>query len=298
MKNSFRNLSIFSAVAVFAVFNLSSTDTLKQVANLRNLEEARSLALAQANRNSEFNQENVMYTFYEPSTADEKNLLQSWENAWNAVGWETRVLNLQDSRKHPDYDKYKQPLDVNTNGVYEKLHYLRWLAMASTQKGGYMCDYDVFPIPTKIEFLRPTRKGDTLPNNGTLTVYEFTLTGGVPSLVSGSPDEWDRLAHLLIEKSFDTKINNDEQALMSVKRDDRWSFILGGKVLKGHVALKEKVLTEDYCEMWFGFAAVHFNNFAIEKGVESGRLPAGSGASSRPAVAAAWMEEWNALCAD
>ena len=250
--------------------------------------------------NSDVNKNNygnhVMYTFYEPINDDDERLLDAWKSAWRAVGWEPRVLNLQNAQQHKDYDKYKQPLEINTDGIYNQMHYLRWLAMASIDEGGYMSDYDVFPIPTKIDFLKLVEKGNTLPNDGTLTVFEFTLDGGVPSLISGSASEWNRLAHLIIEKSYDEKIRNDMSALESIKQADPRAFILGGKVLKGHVALKEKILTKEHCELWFGFSAVRFSDYAIEKGKESGRLPPSAGPSSKPDIATEWVREWFNVC--
>ena len=247
----------------------------------------------------------IMHTFYDPlsktkstgmSNADDRHLLETWSEAWKAAGWSTKILVLADAQKHKDYEKYKKMLESNTDGVYNQMCFLRWLAMAT--EGGWMSDYDVFPIPTRIDFLKPTRKSDTLPNNGTMTVYEFTRDGGVPSLVSGTAEEWDRLGRLLIEKSNDDDIGSDMFALINVKKSDPRAFILGDKVLKGHIALKNEKMTKNSCKIWFGYAAVHFSHFSIEKGKENGALRKTTGPTSRPQIGADWMKEWIKVCGD
>lgn len=242
----------------------------------------------------------VMHTFYGQIYAtntgtgmrpeDDRHLLEAWAEAWSAAGWDTRILNLGDAMKHPDFEKYDKPLGDNVSGLYDHLCFFRWLAMASAG-GGWMSDYDVFPVP------HDTNKYhyNELPEDGKLTVYEFTKEGGVPSLISGSASEWDRLAHLLFDKSYDNKISSDMYALIDLHQTHPDAFVLADKVLKGHLALKEH-LKEDKCRHYRGYDAVHFSHYAIHIGKEAGVLEKDAGPNSRPMVAKNWIREWIKVC--
>lgn len=250
-------------------------------------------------------QKRVMHTFYDRlsetkstgmTNKDDRVLLETWSAAWRAAGWEPKILVLDDAQKHPDYEKYKDSLKENTDGVYNQMCYIRWLAMAANG-GGWMCDYDVFPIPLSSKYLQPHHDHDhDLPHDGKLTVYEFTREGGVPSLISGTAEEWDRMAHAVIEKSFDKSIHSDMFAIMNIHQTDPEAFILANKVLKGHVAMKEVKITTSLCMMWFGYGAIHFSHFSIGVGKDSGRLGPDANPSSRSQIASDWMEEWIQVC--
>jgi len=250
----------------------------------------------------------VMHTFYQASQTgtgmkmeDDRRMLEIWMEAWDAAGWETKVLVLDDAKEHPDYDLYYHDLDQNANDDYNKLCYLRWLAM-TVEGGGWMCDYDVFPMPTSHEFqpikLNPAKEGENyrLPFQGKFTVYEYTRDGGVPSLMSGSKEEWNRMTNLILERSYQERIHSDMYALMDIHQQDPKSFIMVDKVVKGYLPMRELEVTRRTCNMFFKHMAIHMSHFAISTGKESGRLPTDLGASARPQVAMDFIKHYIAVC--
>ena len=124
-------------------------------------------------------------------------MLQTWKESWAARGWNPIVLNLDDARKHPDFDYYSKKFEDLTpgeafifGGSYNYMCLMRWLAMAAQNTDAWMSDYDTYPMHI--------RKGDGLylPNNGKFTVYERF----VPSLMSASATEWNTVAIQVIEQ--------------------------------------------------------------------------------------------------
>merc|ERR1712071_506152 len=68
------------------------------------------------------------------------------------MGWTPKILTVDDARKHPRFEEYNKMLDdVPLDGYsgyrsgYNRLCYLRWLAMAAVG-GGFMSDYDTVPL--------------------------------------------------------------------------------------------------------------------------------------------------------
>ena len=116
----------------------------------------------------------IMNTFWEPvpggccgaSEEGHNKLIAAWKSSWENRGWETRILTLDDAKKHPDFDKLEgilQQLEVND---YNRRCFYRWLAMV-TVGGGWMSDYDTFPL-RKIE----AEVGARLGRNGKFTSFE------------------------------------------------------------------------------------------------------------------------------
>jgi len=90
-----------------------------------------------------------VYTFYEPiNDFGNKNqyddLIKIWKKSWQYYGWNPIILNLNDAKKHPDYNflyqKCKEFPTVN-HKTYELYCFLRWLAIA--QYGGWVADIDI-----------------------------------------------------------------------------------------------------------------------------------------------------------
>lgn len=88
----------------------------------------------------------VVNTYYEHINGfdDDVNLLGLWKVSWENNGWKTRVLTLDDAKRHSNYSKYISRFSafptVNDK-QYELACFNRWFAMACI--GGYMADYDV-----------------------------------------------------------------------------------------------------------------------------------------------------------
>jgi hypothetical protein len=83
----------------------------------------------------------------------------------------------------------------------------------ATVGGGWMSDYDVVPLKSIVpkEYFEPPKRlskkdmdginGFPLPNKGGFTVY--ANDGRVPSHMSGSAKEWDRMAKSLLDLAHD-----------------------------------------------------------------------------------------------
>jgi len=135
----------------------------------------------------------IMHTFYEAvpngccgmTKEGHEDLLAAWKKSWEDRGWETVVLTEEDARQHPDFESINQKLqDLDVN-AYNRRCYWRWLAIV-TDGGGWMSDYDVFPLSLNGEM------GLALEQSGTFTSYAHH----VPCLIHASAKEWDRILHL------------------------------------------------------------------------------------------------------
>lgn len=157
---------------------------------------------------------NTVYTYYEsmPSTftgdraAEPVGVLSVWQQSWQYHGWHATVIDRSHARAHPRYDEFmaaiRQLPTVNSR-EYEDACYLRWLAMA-TVGGGWMSDYDMI----NRGFL-PTRPLGPL----------FLLSGSIPSLVSGTADEYTRVVDMFIASAKDPSITTaDHQSDMLLLR--------------------------------------------------------------------------------
>jgi hypothetical protein len=96
-----------------------------------------------------------MYTYFERipeerrftdmGDADGDELLDFWKSAWSSAGWEPRVLGRTEAELHPSYQEVEQQLqDLRLDDFYQ-ITFRRYLAMAAVG-GGWMCDWDVFPL--------------------------------------------------------------------------------------------------------------------------------------------------------
>ncbi|CAJ1409936.1 unnamed protein product [Effrenium voratum] len=160
----------------------------------------------------------VMHTFFEPAWETKEKeasaqTLQAWEQFWRAAGWRTRVLGLAEVKKSPFYARVEDYIRhiprPNYDAEYERFCYLRYVAMIEVG-GGWMSDIDTLPM-----FLSPELG---LPNRGRFTVYN----GFVPSLVSGSKDEWVRILWTILNVG----------AMMNTSGVDRVSDMLALKELR------------------------------------------------------------------
>lgn len=71
-----------------------------------------------------------------------ENLLHAWEEAWQANGWQTKILTEKDARKHPEFEIMKDKLLKVGVSEYNQRCFWRWLAMAvdESENGGWMSD--------------------------------------------------------------------------------------------------------------------------------------------------------------
>lgn len=158
------------------------------------------------------NKKPVMHTFYEPTPEwtgmnleGETKLLEVWKESWENKGWETKVLNRDDAKKHPDFETLEKKLKELSVGAYNRVCYYRWLAMASIDEdSGWMSDYDLFPLNLTAERGRQIEKDDNE------SFKSFSLH--VPCLMHASREYWNRVIHLMME---DLPNDNDGFRLIS-----------------------------------------------------------------------------------
>mmetsp|Transcript_3250 Transcript_3250/g.4991 ORF Transcript_3250/g.4991 Transcript_3250/m.4991 type:complete len:317 (+) Transcript_3250:113-1063(+) len=156
----------------------------------------------------------IMATFFE--VVDEgccgmtkeghENLLRAWEDSWQAVGWETKILTKEDAMKHPDFDLLDEKLKNVYVSPYNRRCMWRWLAMAMNEDehGGWMSDYDLFPL--------------TLTGEMGLKLAEEpgfkTWAGHVPALIHSDRESWDKVLHMMMDN-----IPEDRKAGMPMVTD-------------------------------------------------------------------------------
>jgi len=225
----------------------------------------------------------VMHTFYhkiEPenyfrgmkttgmSDEDDEKLVKSWEASWQQAGWDTRVIGIKEAMLHPDFEHYdkmladaKTPEGKKLFGYYDKLCFFRWLAMAGID-GGWMSDNDTFPL-----MQTPITE---LPHDGKFTLYD---SGGVPSLASGTKEEYNRMAHAILDNIYDQGVKqkfwSDMMAFMTIKSE----YIMDKHVMKGRTAfaLWQDMSAINDCDIILSETwAIHFSHTSVDTAVRSG----------------------------
>ena len=241
-----------------------SVSAYETVALRRRLQESETIPSPPAQSNSG---RPKMHTFFTPiSQTPDTALLEVWKKSWSDAGWEPVVLTLADAKKHPIYRRFIETFDTSGDTAkyrltnFDRMCFLRWLAMASSG-GGWMSDYDTLPL-----FSSPEIDGHNLPNNGKFTCY----SGHVPNLVSGSEQEWNRMAQLLLfsYKSHQDIFWSDMLALL-----ESHDYIDGYVYQQDTISLKKVYIQElasdigiqypfalgKRCEVLKGKRAVHFS---------------------------------------
>lgn len=263
----------------------------------------------------------VMYTFFhriDPKKrgtgmddAADNVMMKAWKEEWNKGGYDTKVLDLNDAKKHPKFKEYEAELKKvpmrgrggkGVNRYYNELCFYRWLAMSAVG-GGWMSDYDVIPLPRSIE--SRSRPADIhLPNGGAFTVFSIvpgSQGAGIPCLMSGSADEWERMAFGILENALkhqNVVMWTDMFALMELRYHDgayKWSdaVIPGQDVLIGRHwdnADCRKITPRDK-------RAVHFSHDAITEGNVTDILGSNTDTpSQRPKIIHHWLSMWQDVC--
>jgi hypothetical protein len=157
----------------------------------------------------------VMYTFFEPveggccgmSEQAHEDLVNAWENAWKSYGWDTKVLNESDAKRHPDFDPFQEKLIAADVNEYDRRCFWRWLAMANQEDGGWISDYDNFPL---------TLTGEMGLELGQLPGFKSWQLW-VPSLLHADRESWNKIVMLMmdtISPDLDVKTISDMQLLL------------------------------------------------------------------------------------
>ena len=256
-----------------------------------------------------------MYTFYNPLFEDafvtkmtpkgDAALIAEWKRTWFNYGWEPKVLNYEDAKKHPDFDEIAAHIEMSNLDGYNKMCIWRWLAMA-TVGGGWMSDYDTFPIRDFSQEAYP------LPNDGQMTIHDNV----VPDLVSGTSGEWLRLTqHITMSLMKHVVPNKDEKTgrrrytvWSDMKALEEWSrkvpdmFKSSSKVMVRAFDNDDEKLGEPWspekCQQRTpeSIKAVHFSHAALTKAETSNMLHEGQTTDNRAQIAKEWIETWKASC--
>lgn len=219
-------------------------------------------------------------------------LLEFWKTCWYNAGWDPQVISTENAKKHPEYENYIRVLDSVNMDEFNRLMFLRWLAMAGSG-GGWMADYDVFPLR---DFTVAT-----LPQDGKLVIYDKRL---LPQLVSGSAESWLSVGKALLETAKQNENVNpkkqtywtDTLGLLQISRESvvevhcKDYMVMERKALKGTSLLPEECdksrFTRNRIAVHFGFEALLEGNIDPQL-----RLP-----HHRLTIAKKWLSDFHDTC--
>jgi len=132
----------------------------------------------------------VMNTFFNVTSElelEEAHVLGIWSEEWTNVGFDTKLLTLEDAKRHPEFDEMEKIIEAHVAGDYAHSLY-RWLAIKASG-GGWISTYDTLPTSFSLS------DGVVLPNDGTLP--SFQAYG--PTLVSGTVEEYEIVIKLMLD---------------------------------------------------------------------------------------------------
>ncbi len=154
--------------------------------------------------------------------------------------------------------------------------------------GGFAADYDTFPL----NFV-----SHALPNDGKLTIHEESGDGGVPSIVSGTAEEYTRFAWLLARNAASHKSEthwSDMKAMQDVYKSSKAEKVyhMEGNVINGLDVLTGGAVDEATCQLVGKKKAIHFSHYSIQ----FGKVPPGSTAQDRESIGKEWLKDWWKIC--
>mmetsp|Transcript_23652 Transcript_23652/g.55081 ORF Transcript_23652/g.55081 Transcript_23652/m.55081 type:complete len:170 (-) Transcript_23652:245-754(-) len=159
--------------------------------------------------------------------------------------------------------------------------------------GGFMCDYDVFPVSRAPNTLDP-------PYDGNFTVYckiKFSENAGIPCLMSGRHEEWTRMAYALLDNGMKNAKSgesmwSDMLALIDMRNDD--AYTIHDAVLEGQEVLLDHGWTPKDCNITAHKKAIHFSHESMKLGY----LNPGETAEDRPDIIRRFLMHWKQACGD
>ena len=280
-------------------------DSYKSLLKAQSQYHPNAVHAADSHNSDNSNEKPIMYTFWESVPggccgADEKGhqeLLDSWRNAWETNGWETRLLSMEDSKNHPDYQRMEDSFNGKEISEYNKRCFYRWLAMGTLPHGGWISDYDMFPLHfSGQESFDLVREND----NGRFTSYAHVA----PALIYASREEWQRMINMMIEAIpsfeghltdmyvFKKLVETDKEAVGVVYEPEIFASRLGFKnyVERGKLD----------CKIMEGQKAVHFSHHSTRESYKIGVYPIidVSPFQERGKAAAIMMEDYEKQCGE
>jgi len=243
----------------------------------------------------------IMHTFYhsiESMGKPEDAVLDLWREEWTNAGFDTKVLNLEDAKRHPDFaeiEKVMIPLHGNTG--YNAICFYRWLAM-KVSGGGWMSDHDTFPVNF------PMSEGIDLPNGGQFTSFQ----AHIPALMSGTAVEWDRVSKLLIDaipRVAKDIVTSDMHAFNVLREEGSADVIFMMPYIKyvqeGFVYDSPHVVN---CQKMLPVRAVHISHALSHQAIRDSLYPIEVeeddpvGNRNRAAASKVFLDDWRNQCAD
>ena len=189
-------------------------------------------------------------------------------------------------------------------------------------EGGWMSDYDTFPLRMDASSSSEEEDYNILPNGGTFTAHERA----VPSLVSASQSEWERVSRLLLDAipthdglitdmymlesirlsnikngNNNNKHGDDEDAGISfvpMRKEVQQGFPYK-RIVNTGVGKRRRIVN---CEIVKRTKAMHFSHDSTAKAVGRGKFPLEGISKVNPAVerrgraALEFLRDWKEQC--
>ena len=251
----------------------------------------------------------VVYTFFDDldnvydqrrggktTSSEDHEILDAWTYSWKSMGFNPKVLTLNDAKRHPDYERFSNLLDekvaLGSNTAHDKVCYLRWLAVAASG-GGILTDYDTIPLrpPQPDDFIMPKK----------FTFYQSY----VPSFMKGTPQQWANVANIILDEAVqperrDMSIYSDMMALSDASTNPR----LQGEIIEHRprrIMDAKDLLEKDSdqypmreCHRLYRLRAVHFHQISgtIKSPIVDNLLEKPIYKSQRATLMAKWITYW------
>ena len=164
----------------------------------------------------------IMHTYFDDlqnfgagmNSTEHHQLIDVWKKSWQDAGFDTVVLSRKDAENHPDYERHSQKLIELGVNEYNQACFLRWLAMASLkddcQDGGWMSDYDTFPLGLTSEEALDIGK---MPGFKSYAEH-------VPNIIHSDAEHWESILEKLIHppdelQERDPKLSEYEKRMVT-----------------------------------------------------------------------------------
>jgi len=237
---------------------------------------------------------NRVYAFFQnvegsSISIDSNEMLRNWKDAWSSMGWEPRILTMEDAKNHPFYSSYEEmlnlvPLDDPIKPIERsRIQYLKYLAMASVG-GGWLSEYDTMPLRSPLPIDKYVNK---------FSVYE---SPGISSLLSGSASEWTRMAKLLLKTGMRNKNSphwSETMGLVHVIHTGECECDLKHMVLEADQVLTGRPLEAADCELLQNYMGVHFSALSLNRSHDNLE---GRDWHQKPQIVKEWFKSFRIYC--